>query len=398
MFNALNGEQRHHLRAARNLVAEKGASRWTHAEQAAFDAHMDAADRAAAVAAAPSVSDAAWEGLNIYMRHGAASMAPANVGKLRASISGPMDGGGFALAQPLASMIVNLIKGYGWVRQVATEFTTAKGVEVALPTSDGVEGEGVLLPSLAGVDGGVLSAWATRSAGEYVPVDQFGGADLTAYTFSSQGVGVPVELLQDSSADIVSFVLGKLRDRVAKVQNRLFTVGTGVDQPTGIVTGAAAGKLGPTGQLLTVTYEDLVDLQDSVNVARLPMPGSDAGPRAGWMLSQHTRRIVRRIKDDNGRPIWIPSAMDGARVGLSMLLDYPVYLNSDMPPMGANAKSILFGDLSSYHVRDVVEVGLFRMQDSHYALAGQVGFVLFVRSGGDLLDPQAVKYYQNSAS
>lgn len=39
-----------------------------------------------------------------------------------------------------------------------------------------------------------------------------------------------------------------------------------------------------------------------------------------------------------------------------------------------------------------------RFDDSAFALNGQVGFCGWMRSGGNLLDTAAVKYYQNSAT
>jgi HK97 family phage major capsid protein len=66
--------------------------------------------------------------------------------------------------------------------------------------------------------------------------------------------------------------------------------------------------------------------------------------------------------------------------------------------MAANAKSILFGDYGHYMIRDVMQVTMFRFSDSAYTKKGQVGFLAWARSGGNLLDTAAVKYYQNSAS
>jgi HK97 family phage major capsid protein len=70
-----------------------------------------------------------------------------------------------------------------------------------------------------------------------------------------------------------------------------------------------------------------------------------------------------------------------------------------MPTMAANAKSILFGDLSKYIIRDVMDLTLFRMTDSPFTLNGQVGFVAFMRTGGNFIDVGgAVKAYANSAT
>ena len=82
----------------------------------------------------------------------------------------------------------------------------------------------------------------------------------------------------------------------------------------------------------------------------------------------------------------------------ALLLDYPVYINNDMPAPAANAKSIAFGNLASYSIRDALDVTLIRMDDSAFTLKGQVGFLGTARTGGNLVDSGAVKTYQHSAT
>jgi len=104
------------------------------------------------------------------------------------------------------------------------------------------------------------------------------------------------------------------------------------------------------------------------------------------------RKVVRRIKDANGMPVWMP----GVGGELPQLLDYPVHINNDMPVPAAGAKSLMFGNYSRYVVRDVLQGGFFfRFDDSRYVSNGQVGFLMFWRSGGNLTDTGAVKYYQH---
>ena len=67
--------------------------------------------------------------------------------------------------------------------------------------------------------------------------------------------------------------------------------------------------------------------------------------------------------------------------------------------MAANAKSIVFGDLSKYIIRDVNNTTeIKRFDDSAFALKHQVGFCGWQRSGGNLVDVNAVKVYVNSAT
>jgi HK97 family phage major capsid protein len=107
---------------------------------------------------------------------------------------------------------------------------------------------------------------------------------------------------------------------------------------------------------------------------------------------------LRKLKDTAGRPIFLPG-YDG--LGQAMgdtLLGYDICINQDVAAMAANAKSILFGDFSKYVIRDVMAPTLFRFEDSAYAKLGQVGFLMWHRAGGNLLDSAAVKYYANSAT
>jgi HK97 family phage major capsid protein len=69
-----------------------------------------------------------------------------------------------------------------------------------------------------------------------------------------------------------------------------------------------------------------------------------------------------------------------------------------MAAPAANAKTLLFGDFSKYVIRDAMDISMFRFTDSAYAKLGQVGFLAWMRTGGNLLDTSAVKFYQHSAT
>ena len=74
-------------------------------------------------------------------------------------------------------------------------------------------------------------------------------------------------------------------------------------------------------------------------------------------------------------------------------------VNDDVAVMAANARSIAFGQLNQYKIRDVAgSVVMRRFDDSAFALNGQVGFCGWMRTGGNLLDTGSVKFYQNSAT
>ncbi|MNM74285.1 Phage capsid family protein [compost metagenome] len=118
-----------------------------------------------------------------------------------------------------------------------------------------------------------------------------------------------------------------------------------------------------------------------------------------FMFAQTVRKLLRKLKDTAGRPIWTPGYEAGITAGApDLLLGKEVALNNDMPAPAANAKSIIYGDLSKYMIRDAMQVNLMRFDDSAFASKGQVGFLAFMRSGGNLTDTDAVKHYQHSAT
>jgi HK97 family phage major capsid protein len=116
------------------------------------------------------------------------------------------------------------------------------------------------------------------------------------------------------------------------------------------------------------------------------------------MLESFNMKVIRKLKDSNSRPIFIPG-YDGLGGPMpDSILGYGVTINQDVASMAPSAKSILFGEMAKYYVRDVMQAQLFRFTDSAYTKLGQVGFLMWSRAGGNLLDSAAVKYYQNSAT
>lgn len=287
--------------------------------------------------------------------------------------------GGFTVAPEYMQSLETAMKLYGGMRQVSTVIRTATGATMNFPTADATSEEGEIVGQNVPVTGGDVT---------------FGNANMDVYKYSSKKIALPFELVQDSFIDIESYVQGVQGMRLGRITNRHHTVGTGTSQPRGIVTGAAAGRIGATGQTVNVIYDDLVELEHSVD------PVYRAQPGVGWMMHDDTLKVLRKLKDSNGRPIFVPGYEQGNPGGApDRLLGRPIYINQHMPVMAANAKSILFGQFSKYLIRDVMDLTIFRMTDSAFTLNGQVGFVAFMRCGGNLVDVGgAVKYYQNSAT
>ncbi|WP_306393367.1 phage major capsid protein [Telluria beijingensis] len=380
---------------ANHLLAEKGDQIWSPEDQAKFDGFTNEINAArqqitnvekmreleadkffqnpAQKKPEDGVEVTALVACALYLRNGMNLSADqaAQIRNVMSTTTGSE--GGFTVPTEVASMVIERLKAYGGMREVATVMPTVTGDPMNWPTSDGTGEEGEIVSENAQTN--VLDV-------------SFGTVGLPVFNYSSKAVALPLQLIQDSAIDVVTFVVNRLAVRIARIQNRHYTVGTGTGQPLGMLTVAGVGKVAPTGQSLTVTYDDLVDLKHAVN--RAYRKG------AKYMMNDTTVQGVSKIKDTVGRPIWIPAITEGAP---DMLNGHAVTINDDVPVMAANAKSIAFGDFSQYTIRDVKNSTIMRrFDDSAFGLKGQAGFCGWTRSGGNLLEPAAVKVFQNSAT
>ncbi|NTJ46523.1 phage major capsid protein [Agrobacterium rhizogenes] len=289
--------------------------------------------------------------------------------------------GGYTVATEVATSVLEALKAYGGMRAVADVIQTASGNPMAFPTSDGTSEEGEIVPENTTATDADVS---------------FGTIGLPVYKYSSKVVTVPWELLQDSSVDIEAFVRGRLVMRLGRVTNRHFTIGSGVAQPNGVMIAAPIGVTAANGssQVTSVTYDSLVDLQHSVD------PAYREGGNCRFMMNDDSVRIVRKIKDGQQRPIFVPGYETGNPGGQpDRLLGDPIQVNQSVAIMAASAKSIAYGDFSRYKIRDVMAIQMFRFTDSAYTKKGQVGFLAWMRSGGNFTDiGGAVKTFVNGAS
>src|SRR5262249_45286397 len=115
----------------------------------------------------------------------------------------------------------------------------------------------------------------------------------------------------------------------------------------------------------------------------------------GWMFHDSILLAVKKLKDGMGRYLFQASLAGSAPDTLD---GDPIHINQSMASTIATAnKTMLYGTLSNYKIRDDSEVRLRRLTE-RYADADQIGFVLFSRHDGNLLDAgtRPVKYLQQA--
>ena len=381
---------------ANHMINEKGDQLWTKDEQAKFDNLADEINGAKQamkniekareldadkffenvgkeVKKNDSIEIDALQAVALYLRHGNNVTAEQAIAIKNTMSTTTTTEGGFTVPSQVASMVVDRLRAFGGMRGVAEVLTTETGQAMNWPTSDGTSEVGRIVAQNANAPQQSLT---------------FGTVGLNVFSYTSDRVALPMELVQDSAIDIIQFVVNRLADRIGRIQNTHFTVGAGTTLPDGIVPRSSVGVTGATGNTLNVTYGALVDLKHSVNRAYRS--------NAKFMCNDLSVAVLSKIVDGQGRPMWQPAITVGAP---DTLLGHEVVTNDDVAPMAANARSIVFGDLSKYIIRDVANTTVIkRFDDSAFALNNQVGFCGWQRSGGNLVDVNAVRCYVNSAT
>jgi hypothetical protein len=153
--------------------------------------------------------------------------------------------------------------------------------------------------------------------------------------------------------DLDGWLATKLGTRIARITNTHFTTGDGASKPGGVVTGATlgytAGNSTSSGETASITYDDLIELEHSVDPAYRK--------KARYMMSDAALKVIKKVKDGIGRPLWVAGLDVGAPDTINA---FPYTINQDMAAPAASAKSVLFGDFSNYFIRRVAGIQVLR--------------------------------------
>lgn len=361
-----------HLQAIRQLNAERFANA----------ALMHNSNGAGASTLAKKVQDQYRDEEEIFeqlLRAGHSGLTNAQRSILRNTMSTTAGSqGGYLAPTTVAMSITDALSQYSSVRRVSTVMVTSAGEDSGFPSSDGRSEIGEQL--------------AQNAASSLADVS-FSSTPLSTFKYGSKVITVPIELVQDSSINLVAFLESRIAARMGRITNAKFTTGAGTTEPLGVVTAATVGKAGAAGQIATMISDDLVDLITSVD------PAYRESLKCGWMMRDTTLAFIAKMKDSAGAPLNLVKYGSRAAGIPTTLLGYPVETNPDMPAMGASVKSILFGDFSTVVVRDVAGVTVYRIDDSAFVNKGQIGFLGVARSGAASTSTgAAIRAYQHPAS
>jgi HK97 family phage major capsid protein len=289
----------------------------------------------------------------------------------RAQMSGTLNLGGYAVAPEFWERIAETMKAFGGLAGEVNLVTTGTGASLPWPTLDGTANKATIIG-----EGG------TTTLTDFT----FGSRSLGAYTYRAAGAA-SLESLQDLAFDVEAIISRQLGMMFGRGLADHIAIGTGSGQPQGLAVGAPIGVTGAVGQTLSVTYDNLVDLEHSVDPAYRP--------KAKFALNDKSIAMIRKLKDNQGRPLWEPSLQAGTP---SLINGRPYVVDNSLPVPAANAKSIIFGDLQAGYVLRTVANPLIVRAAERYIENGIVAFFGFARFDGRCDDTAALSSYKHSAT
>lgn len=291
--------------------------------------------------------------------------------ELRAQGAGVPAAGGYTVPEGFWAKVTEVIKAYGGLMARAQVLTTTSGNDIPWPTVDDTGNEGAILDE-------------NTQVGEQDVA--FGQNKLGAYTYTSKLVRVALQLLQDSGVDVEGLLARLLGARIGRALAGHIATGNGVGQPKGIVN-VAAGATGAVSATAKITYDDLIDLEHSVDPAL-----RDNGI---YGMNDLTVALIRKLKDQQNRPLWVPSMAGGVP---STINGRPYFVDNKLPAPAPDAKSVFFGDFNAALVVRQVSGGQLMRLAERYADYLQVGFLAFGRFDATLDNTAAVKAFKHGAA
>ena len=271
--------------------------------------------------------------------------------------------GGYTVPDAFLRQIVESMREFGVINNLATHITTGDNGQLSIPT----------------VATNSTAVWTAEEAGYTQSEGTFGQIVLNAYKLGVISK-ISDELIQDSAFDLLSWLAKDHGEALGLKSGEAFAVGAAnsTTSPKGLLNRASIGVT--TAVNTGFTADELIDVQHSVT--------SPYRPNAVWVMNDATVKVVRKFTDQDDQYIWQPGLQAGSP---DILLGAPVYTDPSIDTVAATKVVAAYGDVAKgYIIRDVAGVTV-KVLSELFSANGQVGFRTDLRTDGDLRDAAAVK-------
>ena len=272
--------------------------------------------------------------------------------------------GGYLVPTEWDNRLIDTLDEENIMRKLGTSITTSGEHEITIAATK---------PAAAWLSEGQTLTFSNAT---------FNQKTLKAYKLAV-GVQVTNELLADSLFDLEAYILDQFGKALSNAEEDKFINGTGTNQPSGILNDAQIGLT--TNSATAITSDEIINL-----VYSLKRPYRK---NASFIVNDATLAAIRKLKDTTQNYLWQPSFSTEEP---DRLLGYPIYTSAYMPTIEAEAKVLIFGDISYYNIGDR-GARTFQELKELYASSFITGFLMSERVDGVLVLPEAVQVLQMKA-
>ena len=269
--------------------------------------------------------------------------------------------GGYLAPYEYMNEIIKKITEISPVRQVSRVISTSSK-EVRIPKRTGL------------VTGGWVGEGQAASQSNSTYGDEVLRAEkMMVYT------DITLELLRDSAFDMRREITADVAEDFAKLEGAAFVNGNAVNKPEGLLTNADVGYV-VSGAAAGLTADALYEIQGEI----------PTGYNLTWMFNRKTlHKHIRTLKDGSGEYLFQPNL--GAADMPNTVAGLPYVLANDMPDVAANTYPIILGDYrKAYYIVDNQNIEF--LEDPYtQATSGKRRFIVFKRTGGQVVLAEALK-------
>ena len=272
------------------------------------------------------------------------------------------DSNGFAITSSMNSIIANSMYKNSPIRQLARIVNISNdSLDVAAYTTD------------------IAASWGDERT--VAPeTDAFTRKTIKVHELTAQPK-MTQKMIDDDQIDHESWLAELLSDILLAKEDNAFFNGDGENKPVGILSyedGTGSNQIERVSGGNAITFENLLQLQAALD-GRYEKEGETA-----FITSKANLAAIRSIKDESGRYIWTPGALNG---NYDMIFGTPILASNEMDT--SNGDAVIYGNLrKGYQIVDRSDI---KIQRDPYSSKPFIVYFATKRVGGDVIDTKAIK-------
>ena len=267
--------------------------------------------------------------------------------------------GGSTVPDEAMRPLVEAMKRHNGVLQTnATVINSLTGADLPIPTDNDTANKSAIVAEKGSV---VFSDAAT------------GQVVMNAYKHGT-GIKFTLEFAQDTSIDLVEWLMRKIGTRFGRGQGENMTTGSGSGKEQGIVTGASLGGTKLANSITVPSFAHFLQLRKAVDGAYQE--------GAAYMFNQNIEIDLLGVVDTTKRPIWSPSTAPEIP---NRIVGKQYYVNDFMDDFAAAKMPIIYGALDNFVVRFAGSMEFYNMNEK-FIDSGELAVVAFSRSDSKVVN------------